>query len=243
MDIHRHGRVTPKCLAFGGAGRGALALALALCLCGVAAEAPRPPLFPALELGVEGLDAGELLLGELSCTGCHPAETEVLERLRPKPAPLLGHAAERLRPAYVRAWLLDPLATKPGTTMPGVLQGLPGRQRTAAVEDLVHFLWSLTDQPCTGRFGVRPTPTGAGPRPLSPDGLCGLSPALRAGGRSFRPRRGRSERSGRRALRSRSTPGRVPAAAEPGGQVFPGRPGWLPSGIPLRCGPGDGCRR
>ena len=105
--------------------------------------APRPPLFPALDLDLPGLAPGEVLLAELDCTACHAADPAVLDRLRPKPAPRLGQVAGRLDPLHVRAWLLDPLGVKPGTTMPAVLHRLPPAQRETAADDLVHFLWSL----------------------------------------------------------------------------------------------------
>ncbi len=110
------------------------------------AAAPRPPAFPALDIGVEGLDAGEVLLGELNCTACHVAEPAVLARLKRKTAPLLGRAAARLNPSYVRAWLLDPLGTKPGTTMPDVLHRLPEDERVTAAGELAQFLWSLPSE-------------------------------------------------------------------------------------------------
>ncbi len=109
----------------------------------VLAAPPRPPVFPALDIGVEGLATGEVLLGELNCTACHEAEPAPLARRQRKTAPLLGHVAARLNPDYVRAWLQDPLGTKPGTTMPDVLRRLPEGERTTAAEELTQFLWSL----------------------------------------------------------------------------------------------------
>lgn len=108
------------------------------------AGAPRPPVFPALELGLANLDPGERLLAELHCTACHAAEPAVVARLRPPPAPLLGQTGTRLRPGFLRDWLRDPLASKPGTTMPDVLGGLAEAERTAAIEELTHYLTSLT---------------------------------------------------------------------------------------------------
>lgn len=117
------------------------------------AATPRPPVFPPLDLGIDGLDAGEVLLGELDCTACHAAEAAVVARVNRKTAPLLGHVATRLNPSYVRAWLLDPLGTKPGTTMPDVLRRLPEGERAAVAEELTQFLWSLP--------GEVPAPAGA----------------------------------------------------------------------------------
>lgn len=121
--------------------RAAAALA-ALFQTAVAAE-PRPPVFPALELGWEHFDAGERLLAELHCTACHAAGPEVERRLRTSPAPQLLTAGARLRPDFLRAWLAAPLTVKPGTTMPDVLGVLSPSERAEAVEDLTHFLLSL----------------------------------------------------------------------------------------------------
>lgn len=117
------------------------------------AAASRPPHVPALSAGLEldGLSSGELLLGELNCTACHHAPAELLARLHPKPAPRLERVASRLHPEYVRAWLLDPQGTTPGTTMPDVLRAVPEREREPAAEELLHYLWSLDpSRPVTG---------------------------------------------------------------------------------------------
>jgi mono/diheme cytochrome c family protein len=130
----------PRAARRGGLWAAGCALA---CSLGLEAGAPRPPVFPALELGLANLDPGERLLAELHCTACHAAEPAVAARLRPPPAPLLGQAGTRLRPGFLRGWLRDPLTTKPGTTMPDVLGGLAEAERTAVVEELTHYLASL----------------------------------------------------------------------------------------------------
>ena len=45
-----------------------------------------------------------------------------------------------MRPGYIRAFLNDPQAVKPGTTMPHLLAALPAEEKAATVEALVHFL-------------------------------------------------------------------------------------------------------
>ncbi len=108
----------------------------------------RPPVFPALDLGLTGLSAGEILLGELNCVACHQANPATVARLRSKPAPWLGDVGTRLQPGYLREWLLDPLAVEPGTTMPDLLCRLPDRERPVAADELTHFLLSLgTNRP------------------------------------------------------------------------------------------------
>lgn len=123
---------------------------------GHAAE-PRPPVFPALELGWAGFDPGERLLAELHCTACHDVEPAVAERLRTPPAPQLLTTGTRLRPDFLRTWLASPLTTKPGTTMPDVLGALTPAERAEAVEDLTHFLLSLAP-----REAASPPPSKGG---------------------------------------------------------------------------------
>lgn len=112
----------------------------------VGAAAPRPPVFPALDLGWENFDPGERLLAELHCAACHAPEPAVAARLQTPPAPDLRHVGARVRPEFLRVWLADPLAAKPGTTMPDVLAGLAAPARAAAVEELTHYLVSLAPE-------------------------------------------------------------------------------------------------
>ncbi len=94
---------------------------------------------------LKGARTGELLLGELNCTACHQASDSVKARLFPKESPRLGQAGLRLTPQYLRAFLADPGAEKPGTTMPDVLHGISGPQRAEAVDALIHFLVWLNE--------------------------------------------------------------------------------------------------
>lgn len=90
---------------------------------------------------------GELLLASLNCTACHTAGPGVTARLAPNQAPRLGKDGAQITPQWVRAWLTDPQAAKPGTTMPDALHSLPAGERTEAIESLTHFVISL--QPAT----------------------------------------------------------------------------------------------
>src|SRR5258707_9110109 len=67
---------------------------------------------------LSGVSPGELLLGELNCVACHQAEASVKTRLFSRESPRLGEAGLGLTPQYVRAFLTNPSAEKPGTTMP-----------------------------------------------------------------------------------------------------------------------------
>ncbi len=89
----------------------------------------------------ETLENGRILIGELGCASCHKADASA--GIVPKKAPLLGDAGDRLQADWLRAWLADPAAVKPGTTMPHVLSG-----KGESVEPLVHYLMSLrADKP------------------------------------------------------------------------------------------------
>jgi cytochrome c2 len=88
------------------------------------------------------LAAGNLLLGELNCTSCHTADNALASHIQRKPAPVLDTVGNRVRPQYLVKFLMDPQHTKPGTTMPNALAGIPESDRTKIVEALVHFLAS-----------------------------------------------------------------------------------------------------
>lgn len=83
---------------------------------------------------------GELLLGELNCTSCHQAEKSLESYIQRKQAPVLDTIGSRARPQYLIKFLADPQTVKPGTTMPGVLAGLPETERKQKAEAIVHFL-------------------------------------------------------------------------------------------------------
>ncbi len=138
-------------------GRGAVRVAAVSVLTtglALAAPGPRPPVFPALELGWELVDPGERLLVELHCTACHAPGQTMESRLQPLPGPDLERVAVRLRPEYLHAWRRDPLRAKPGTTMPDLLHGLTEAEREAAVEELAHYLRSLAPAPAGAAGGA-----------------------------------------------------------------------------------------
>lgn len=92
----------------------------------------------------ELLDQGELLLGELNCVACHEADAAVKKRLASKQAPLLGAEGVTLTAQFIRRWLANPDAVKPGNTMPDLLHELDQDEQKTAIEALVHFLVSET---------------------------------------------------------------------------------------------------
>ncbi len=83
-------------------------------------------------------DRGRVLLGHLGCNHCHEAEAEGGEALAIKRTPpLLGDAAGRLNADWIRKWITDSQAIKPGCGMPGVLNDVAAKDDA---ESIVHFL-------------------------------------------------------------------------------------------------------
>ena len=98
---------------------------------------------------IPGLDRSEVgpeikglvLLEELNCVACHSSEAPFAERS--KQAPRLSGVGSRVHPDYLKAFLADPHGTKPGTTMPDLMQGMSEAEKNQTTNDLVHFLLSL----------------------------------------------------------------------------------------------------
>lgn len=80
---------------------------------------------------------GQLLLGELNCVSCHAVQSATIDR---KQAPGLDRVGSRVRVGWLRKFLADPAAVKPGTTMPHLLAA--DAAKAEKVEALVHFLAS-----------------------------------------------------------------------------------------------------
>src|SRR5262245_9487197 len=84
--------------------------------------------------------AGRLLLWELSRTACHrPADNVDLASKR---GPILDGVGSRVSADWIRRYLADPQAAKPGTTMPDALAALPAEKRADAIDALTHLLAS-----------------------------------------------------------------------------------------------------
>lgn len=88
---------------------------------------------------------GRLLLEELNCVACHRTPDGTLTAA--KQAPRLADVANRVNAHHLQAFIRDPHAVKPGTTMPAPLAGLPEPERAAAAAELTQFL--LSTQPST----------------------------------------------------------------------------------------------
>jgi mono/diheme cytochrome c family protein len=104
--------------------------------------APAPPVIGGLEsqTRISPKLAGTILIGELGCTACHASGDP---SLAPKGGPDLSDAGSRMRPGHLEQFLTSPSATKPGTTMPDVLDHLPDAERHATALALAHYLASL----------------------------------------------------------------------------------------------------
>jgi len=129
-----------------------------LCLSGqtILAESPAQPRVPGFERfyaaapdpddedapKLDPVTGGRLLLGELNCLSCHAASGELKGVVSTKQAPILDEIGSRARVAWIREFISQPHATKPGTTMPDVIGSLPEAERAASVDALVHFLAS-----------------------------------------------------------------------------------------------------
>jgi len=99
------------------------------------------------QANLEPAAKGRLLLEELNCVACHRAPEGTLTAA--KQAPRLADVANRLNPGYLAKFILDPHATKPGTTCPSALRTVSrsaanqtSAERADIAEDLAQFLLS-----------------------------------------------------------------------------------------------------
>lgn len=83
--------------------------------------------------------AGALLITELRCTACHATETKTLT---PALAPSLQSAGLQLNRSWVKRFLEDPHGTKPGTTMPSMLNAYSEEERGRIADCLAAYLQS-----------------------------------------------------------------------------------------------------
>jgi cytochrome c2 len=74
---------------------------------------------PTVTTTAESLRIGEQLFNELKCITCHPTTTVVASGVDAKVAPNLQNVHTRLRPEWIRPWMLDPDKIAPDTRMPG----------------------------------------------------------------------------------------------------------------------------
>ena len=108
------------------------------------AESESPPFVAGFERfgrfeSADAGDAAKLLVSELNCVACH---SDPRPELQPKRGPNLDGAGNRLQADWLRQYLTDPSGTKPGTTMPDVLHGIPQNKKSETINALAAFLQS-----------------------------------------------------------------------------------------------------
>jgi mono/diheme cytochrome c family protein len=130
------------CLAM----RWALAAGGALLTAGAGlARAGEPPIVPGYtrlkDANAKPAELGQVLLGELNCAQCHAAPEA--RRILTKGAPDLSDAGARMTPQYLRAYILNPHAMKPGATMPDLFHASDPHAKEGAADFLTAYLVSL----------------------------------------------------------------------------------------------------
>ncbi len=87
---------------------------------------------------------GLALIRELNCIACHRSD-KFPAIAGSKQAPRLKWSARWLNPRWMEQFIGNPHTVKPGTTMPGLLEGLNEVARSQTVAAITHFLVSQTD--------------------------------------------------------------------------------------------------
>jgi len=93
---------------------------------------------PGVETTAANLKAGQELFTLLKCMSCHPTNAAEAARSTGPLAPNLQLAHERLRPEWIRPWLLGPGRIAPNTRMPDFypIDQATGKRKTQAPEIL-----------------------------------------------------------------------------------------------------------
>ncbi|HZZ78202.1 MAG TPA: c-type cytochrome [Gemmataceae bacterium] len=102
---------------------------------------PAVPGFARFHQAKPDADGGRLLFSSLNCAACHATGTAATT----KPAPVLDGVGMRVKRSYLKQFLNDPHATKPGTTMPNLFADDPDKQ--AKIDALVQYLASTGSPP------------------------------------------------------------------------------------------------
>ena len=108
---------------------------------------------------VAEVEGGLLLLGELGCVNCHAPGDSASRHVGGRSGPILDRVGERIDPAWLARYLADPPAVRPAGTMPHVLAGLEGAERTRVATALTHYLAG------SGVFSRGPQPGARDARP------------------------------------------------------------------------------
>ena len=86
---------------------------------------------------------GLVLIRKFNCVACHSTNSNILES-RSKKAPRLKWAAEKLNPEYLTSFIANPHASKPGSTMPAMLNDVHPDEREHVADAISHFLLNQT---------------------------------------------------------------------------------------------------
>lgn len=114
---------------------------------------------------------GLALIRTLSCTACHAVEHDRWrEMLAPEPAPALAMSSPAFPEAWLREWVTNPAAIKPGSAMPALMRGAAKQD----IEDVVHFVRSLSAH-------AGDDDDGAGERAEHGDGASGAAASIQTG--------------------------------------------------------------
>lgn len=105
------------------------------------ASSQQGPVVPGAEkiaqrAGAPSASEGRVLISELGCVACHDLPTA--GKVSRKKGPNLRDVGSRISPAYLRTWLADPHATKPGTVMPDLTSN--DSIHTETIDALTAFL-------------------------------------------------------------------------------------------------------
>ena len=112
-----------------------------------AGEKPAAPIVPGFarfyaDEKADPVKAGHLLLTELHCTRCHAPNAAPASDKDYKPAPILDGVGGRVKRSYLKKFLGDPHAVKPGTIMPNLFAGMDADEKKTKIDSLVHYLAS-----------------------------------------------------------------------------------------------------
>jgi cytochrome c2 len=93
---------------------------------------------PTVTTTAESLKAGETLFNELKCVSCHPTTAVTSAGADAKVAPNLQQVHNRLRPEWIKPWLLNPGKIAPDTRMPEFfpVDSTTGKRKTQIPEIL-----------------------------------------------------------------------------------------------------------
>ena len=87
---------------------------------------------------------GWVQINDLNCVACH-SSNESQSIATAKQAPDLNWSGKWLNPDYLERFIADPHGTKPGTTMPDMLQQMDGPSRTETARAITHYLIAQSD--------------------------------------------------------------------------------------------------